>query len=337
MIVRRQRYRSNVARSATFGAFTLVELLVVIAIIAILIALLLPAVQAAREAARRVQCSNNLKQLGIALHNYHGAHGTLPFGTSWEGIPDASIGHSGTWVAMILPQLERQAHYEQFVFHLPLVDPANHIAVNSVVPTIICPSDGSSHDAIRGSRCESGDDANIPTAPKRSHVLWYPGSMGPTRPNQCPYCAEGPGSYCCQGANLGTNPPGGFVGLFGRTHIAVKFSQVRDGLSTTFMLGETIPKHCFHNVAFARNQPVSQTMTPLNTMIGEEVVWDDSKDPHGYAPPNYHACGFKSRHPGGANFCMADGSVHFINETIDYRLYNELGTRAGEESVRLPR
>ena len=90
-------FRKRISTILIRRGFTLVELLVVIAIIAILIALLLPAVQAAREAARRMHCTNNMKQLGISLHNYHGIHATLPFGTSWAGVPNSSIEHSGTW------------------------------------------------------------------------------------------------------------------------------------------------------------------------------------------------------------------------------------------------
>ena len=160
--------------------------------------------------------------------------------------------------------------------------------------------------------------------------------MGPTHPDNCDFCAAGIGSYCCQGWNLGTTPPGSFVGLFGRSHIAVKFRDVRDGLSTTFMLGETIPSHCYHNTAFTRNAPVGGTTIPLNTMAGEEIHWNDNVDPHSYAPTHSPACGFKSRHSGGANFCMGDGSIQFVSESINYRLYNELGTRAGDEPVQLP-
>lgn len=315
--------------------FTLVELLVVIAIIAILVALLLPAVQAAREAARRAQCTNHLKQLGLALHNYHSGHGTLPFGTSWAGIPDASIRHSGTWVTLILPQIEREEHYDMFNFAVAMSNSQNRTAVTTPVPTLICPTDGGVKDAIRGSRCTSGGDC-----PSRSHVLWYFASMGPTKPDRCSFCPfsnpNDPNNYCCLGSSLGTRPTGAFVGLFGRSHIAIKFGQVQDGLSNTFMLGETIPSHCFHNVAFARNAPVAPTEIPLNTMAGEEVVWNDAVDPHSYAPTHSPACGFKSRHSGGANFCMGDGSVHFVDEAIDYRLYNELGTRSRGEYVKLP-
>ena len=300
-------------------------------VIAILIAVLLPAVQTAREAARRAQCTNNLKQLGIGLHNYHSTHATLPFGTSWAGSPDDSIKHSGTWVTMVLPFIERLGHFELFHLHVPMSDPLNRRAVTTVLPTIICPTDGGFNDAVRSSRCQSGGHC-----PSRSHVLWYFASMGPTHPDSCNFCAEGHGSYCCQGQNLGTVPAGGFVGMFGRTHVAIKFRDVRDGLSTTFMLGETIPSHCFHNVAFARNAPVGPTTIPLNTMAGEEVIWNDKLDPHHYAPTHSPACGFKSRHSGGAYFCMGDGSVKFIRETIDYRLYNELGTRAGAEAVQPP-
>src|SRR4051812_47609397 len=124
------------ARSRTRG-FTLIELLVVIAIIAVLIALLLPAVQAAREAARRAQCVNNLKQIGIAIHNYHGSTGSLPSGISGCC--------NGTWQAFTLPYLEQGALANSYNFMAPRYsDPWNNTVVWSFVNVLLCPSDGAS-------------------------------------------------------------------------------------------------------------------------------------------------------------------------------------------------
>ncbi len=129
--------------------FTLVELLVVIAIIGILVSLLLPAVQAAREAARRTQCANNLKQLGLGLHSYHGVHNRLPWGNAYPGGIMATV----SWAAMILPYIEQQGHYEQFDFSKDMNHAANLQALALPVVTFTCPSDPLSREPILYGRC----------------------------------------------------------------------------------------------------------------------------------------------------------------------------------------
>jgi prepilin-type N-terminal cleavage/methylation domain-containing protein/prepilin-type processing-associated H-X9-DG protein len=304
-------------------AFTLVELLVVIAIIAILVVMLLPAVQSARESARRIQCKNNLKQIATAIRNYESLHKVFPFGGGWTV-------QTGTWASMILPQLEQQKHFDLFVFEKSMGDPANERAVTAIVPTYVCPSDGAAEDAIMGYRCTCCGNSYL-----RGHVTWYLASMGPTKPDSCPF---EPASYACQGSNYGSAAGGtSFVGIFGRSHLGIKAAQVRDGLSNTWLVGETLPRHCFHNTAFGRNFTVAGTQIPLNTMVGAEGQGDNWTQTQLHAGnPHNRACGFKSKHPGGAMFSMADGSVHFISDAIDYRLYNELGTRDGGEMVQLP-
>ena len=119
------------------SAFTLVELLVVIAIIGVLVALLLPAVQAAREAARRTQCSSNLKQVALALINYEGSNGALPNGAPTQ----FQTGIGGTWVLKIMPYIEQQAAFDLYDVHLPVSHVNNRAAVTTVLPTLVCPSD----------------------------------------------------------------------------------------------------------------------------------------------------------------------------------------------------
>ena len=297
------------------SGFTLIELLVVIAIIGVLIALLLPAVQSARETARQIQCTNNLKQIALALHNYHEARGELPFASGY------TVSQTGTWAAFILPQLERQDVYDRFDFNKNMKDPANRVAVTSVVSAYICPSDPVGSNPVLPYRCTFN--------PNPSMALWYPVCMGPTHPDQCFYCPEPNPSYCCQGGNYGTRPPNSTAGMFGRYPRGFRFADVTDGLSATIMAGETLPGHCIHNVAFGGNFPMAGTTIPINIMLGE------GKTQHG-PPKHWHTCGYKSLHPGGAMFAMGDGSVRFFSEYIDYRLYNELGTRAGDEVVTIP-
>ncbi len=303
------------------AGFTLVELLVVITIIGILISLLLPAVQSAREAARRAQCSNNLKQIALALHAYHEKYGSLPITTPYTNTsPFGKPG--GTWFAGILPHLEQQGLYDLFDFSKAMRDPANAEAVQIVVPLVVCPSDTSPSKGVLYDR-----DNLSSTNPSPALGLWYPASMGPTQPDQCSFCSEPRPSYCCQGYNYGSRSPiNNSVGMFGRYPSGFKFAHVRDGLSNTLMLGETIPSQCVYMGAYSVNFPVAGTSIPMNTF----EVCDQRGGIH------YRACGFKSFHPGGAQFAMGDGSVHFLSDAIDYRTYNGLGTRAGEESVSFP-
>ena len=298
--------------------FTLVELLVVIAIIGILIAMLLPAVQAAREAARRMQCSNNLKQIGTALHNYHSQYNSLPMGGTHHYKFDSNIAKTGTWPMLILPFMELQVIYEKFDITAPLglKDPVNAEACRSEVPGYVCPSDPDGSNPIFTNR-HSRD--NHPT----SMGLWYAGSIGPTHMDACPFCPNpfaGPNNYCCQGNSYGTYAKEDSVGVFGRNEFCTKFGEITDGLSNTIMVGETLPGHCIWMGAFNPNMTVTGTGTPINIM-------ESSSDGSNW----YRTCGFKSTHPGGANFLLADGSVTFLDEAIDYYTFNVMGTKAGGE------
>jgi prepilin-type N-terminal cleavage/methylation domain-containing protein/prepilin-type processing-associated H-X9-DG protein len=308
------------------AGFTLVELLVVIAIIGVLVALLLPAVQGARESARRTQCMNNLKQIGVALHLFHSARGRLPYaaGNCCGDLPDT---RGDLWTTAILPELEFRPLYEQ-------IDQTKYArswptsVVTTVVPTYICPSDPQASSPVLRDRFARDN-------PAVALGLWYPGSMGPTHPDYCDFCPDpspSPKNWCCQGYNYGTLPGAGYeagshVGMFGRYKNAVHFEVVSDGLSNTILNGETLPGQCSFISAFSANFNISSTNVPINhfeSNIGNpQLIW-------------WRACGFKSMHPGGVSFLFADGAVHFLSESIDFQTINALGTRAGREIVTIP-
>lgn len=305
--------------------FTLVELLVVITIIGILIALLLPAVQAAREAARRMQCSNNLKQLGLGLHNYHQVHSSLPFGSGECN----DNGKKVVWTTMVMPYIELTGLYERILAENTKVAWLSKQVVTTVLPVYGCPSDGG--DSYILSDRLPNDDQDAPVA----MGLWYAASMGPTEIDECPaFCPDSKSSQsnpCCQGNSYGSwpgngYPAGSFAGMFGRTPInCVTFDRVTDGLSNTIMLGECLPRRCRFLSVYAMNHNVLPTNIPLN--LPDDLAKNLAR---------YEGYAFASRHPGGAGFAMADGSVAFLSQTINYDLYNALGTRAGGEAALLP-
>jgi prepilin-type N-terminal cleavage/methylation domain-containing protein len=315
--------RANAQR----GAFTLVELLVVIAIIGVLVALLLPAVQEAREAARRTKCGNNLKQIALALHNYEDTHKRLPFGT-----PGCCTPNGSNWAVSIFPHIELGNLQDKLDLGGNLkTTPQNATVIGQVtkLPAFICPS-----DPAAGKPVMERYPHNITPA----HALWYPACMGPTHMDQCPYCSNqtpGVNNYCCQGWNFGTTAGGGFqagefFGMFGRFASAIRLGEVTDGLSNTLMVGETLPDHCMFMGVFSQNFPLSGTSIPLGTMV------DRGAGKPGAGTEWFRSCGYKSQHRAGSNFALGDGSVRMLMNNIDYKLYNELGSRAGGEAVSPP-
>ena len=344
--------------------FTLVELLVVIAIIGILVALLLPAIQAAREAARRAQCSNNLKNIGLAFANYTDTNKRLPPGTSLVMGSTELTPTSGTWVVKILPYIEEKALYDQWRKDKFSNDPLNKVVCGTSLPWLICPSD--SEILTPGGVDPPGmhnDGGGGLWNPKLFPVmsLWYPASLGPTDMDDAPFCSAYPypgtaanPNYCRQGASFGsgavtndfdpTTPKGpapSFAGLFGRYPKGIKLAEITDGTSHVFLSGETIPYHCRYICAYCPNFPVAGTNIPLNTFLqfpysvtssGASTLTDDDPTHGGYS----QACGYKSHHPGGAHMLMADASTHFVSESIDFELFYLLGARKSGKAKELP-
>jgi prepilin-type N-terminal cleavage/methylation domain-containing protein/prepilin-type processing-associated H-X9-DG protein len=291
-------------------AFTLIELLVVIAIIAVLIALLLPAVQQAREAARRTQCRNNLKQIGLALHNYHDVHQMFPsgwIGVALDGRPYVEGPTGWGWGAMVLPMMDQGPLYQQINFHLQIDHPANALALETVIPSFRCPTDPSPERW--GIPEEDNPDEILAMLPSANYV----GSFGPEEVHDC---EDVPIGFTCDTPNI-------FNGIFAH-NTSVRIRDILDGTSNTFLAGErrTDPALGWHSTWVGA---VPEGHEAFARVLG-------SAD----HPPNYigaHFEDFSSFHAGGVHFLFADGRVRFLGENINKLLYKSLATRADGEPV----
>ena len=286
--------------------FTLIELLVVIAIIAILIALLLPAVQQAREAARRTQCRNNLKQIGLALHNYHDQFNLLPAG--WIGVnplgqADVEGLNGWGWESKILPNIDQAPLFNQVNFSVSVADPVHNAVRVRSIAAFRCPSDtGPEQWAIL-----SEADGTTPLADLANAN--YVGVFGT---NEIDSCEGVPAPFQCVG-------DGTFYHL-SRT----RFADVTDGLSSTMVVGE-------HRSD--RSLGWYSTWTGLIPGGEEAAVRLLGTCDHTPNSPSNHIDDFSSNHVGGAHFTFGDGAVKFISTNIDLGVYKSLATRAGGEVV----
>ena len=338
--------------------FTLIELLVVIAIIGILIALLLPAVQAAREAARRMSCSNNLKQIGLALHNFHDSHSAFPVGSPSKTCPGYE--DIGPWqyrwgpLAMLAPYMEQFNVYEALNLDVPLyghsgapqkgpgygVHPSNVVPVSQEIPFFYCPSDRQEKVVP--------PDAEAEWAASNYMACW--GRSAPTA--------------------TGTAISDDADGLF-NSRAAVRLADVTDGTSNTAAFSESLLPDVNMSssggiVLTEQNKDLvivgdrsggSPTLTvEWCSRFGEPVASRPSRttrwvDGFILYTAYYHWWGpnssipdcakwsplrslwqmARSRHPGGVNVGLADGSVHFVNDTVDLQTWRALGSRNGGE------
>ncbi|HKD36076.1 MAG TPA: DUF1559 domain-containing protein, partial [Pirellulales bacterium] len=311
-----EQQRPAALESGARRGFTLVELLVVITIIGFLIALLLPAIQAAREAARKTTCINNLKQIGVALHNFENARHAYPAGAYWNADPNAP--HRGSVLIRLLPYLEENTIYKAFDLKSQSVEddffPGTSVHIASTdVASFHCPSDNSTQVADRAF-------AN------------YAASRGPTALASNPAC---PCSIPWQAMALAPLDSQNFSGPFTRIGIPCTVAQVTDGLSKTIFFGEVRPRcsqHAQNGWASSNDgNGYCSTLIPINF----DSCDDNSPDPC-HRTYNWNTeVGFRSAHAGAAHFLFGDGAVHLLAETIDHQMYQYLGAKNDGQSVRL--
>jgi prepilin-type N-terminal cleavage/methylation domain-containing protein/prepilin-type processing-associated H-X9-DG protein len=296
--------------------FTLIELLVVIAIIAVLIALLLPAVQSAREAARRAQCTNNLKQLGLACHNYADINGIFP--SQVGGVPTWFLqsDYRTSWVVQILPMMEQTNLFNAYNF---VADRAAYSYTNTTV--MATPIAGFTCPSYAGPMLQQGQsDWNgfAGTIGADMKLWWigatcYKGNLGDNTTGPFPGSSNGYG-------DLRNGQPTA-TGIFWRAQMVVPIAAVTDGTSNTMLAGEALPNTCNWNAWSESNSSVATTSIPINQKVNLNR-----------ALPQY-CYGFRSQHPGGMNVAFADGSVRYLKETISPLVYRAISTRAGGEVI----
>jgi prepilin-type N-terminal cleavage/methylation domain-containing protein len=297
--------------------FTLVELLVVITIIGILIALLLPAVQAAREAARRAQCANNFRQVGVALQNYHSAKSCFPPG---DIVRSSGPGRGEwSWSTYLLPYMEYQTIYDMIDFiHAPDFYPpagtfeSTRQASKTLIAGYMCPSDSTYgemmdistdygpdgkpilDDVAMTDMCGVADSYEYRTASATWALLGFPGQVD---------------------------------GVFGRNECC-RISDIRDGTSNTLMVGEvTGDGHGTHNAPLWAARNLQDTRDGINNPLCTAPGGRYGTSACGYC---FYDAGFASWHPGGCHFLLSDGSVSFISQNVNQNLLTALTTRDGE-------
>ena len=300
-------------------AFTLIELLVVIGIVGVLVGLLLPAVQKVREAAARLKCANNLKQIALATHAYHDAQNVLPVDyLPGPSGPYGSAYPSWSWLARILPYAEQGNLYRQANIPNATLDQSSAAATQ--VPLFLCPSDPSSAGGPRTDAADLGVFYQPTIAAGQTN---YKGVGGANWAWGDPPW-HNPGT---NGSWDGLNHGDGMFYRYDWTQ-PKSFQAITDGLSNTFMVGEDVPAQNHWCSWPYSNNATGTCAIPPNARHADGTPVDPWKWEEAY--------GFRSMHPGGLQFAYADGSVHFVSNGIDLGLYRALATIQGGEAVSPP-
>jgi len=321
------------SRKICRAGFTLIELLVVIAIIAILVALLLPAVQQAREAARRTQCKNNVKQIALALHNYHDTHNTFPpaeFSLGTSGT--TRLGNGLSFHTMLLPYIDQTPLYSRFDFNSVTGWQANRDLALTPIAAFLCPS-GSVRTSTHPSELASAALGEAPLA-----TTHYLGVMGPYGGTGTPVNPATGAVYPYN--NSGTaNNYGGYsdegILVWGRPR---NMRDITDGTSNTLLLAESSSNApemrtcCFR--VWLRGTTDSHG-APCITASRSIRYAPNSKTP-AITGAQFNYMMFSSGHTGGIHVALADGAVSFLSDNIDMTLYRSLSSRAGGEVASAP-
>jgi prepilin-type N-terminal cleavage/methylation domain-containing protein/prepilin-type processing-associated H-X9-DG protein len=309
-------HRNLVRRRA---AFTLVELLVVIAIIGVLVALLLPAVQAAREASRRSQCSNNLRQLAIAMHNYHDVQ--LAFPINYRPV----AGGTYSWMQAILPFIEQANLYQQITIGGTVSLANNTQVANTPIKTFRCPSDGLTRNGMMNNASDGGGTKAVTNYKASCGAAWtwvivnldnarWPNDNPPNALLHCDglLCSNSYSSPATLPADLMKN--------------MTRFSTITDGTSNSFAIGEAIPAWSQWCWWYNQNAAVATCGIPLNYRRGIDKLDQ-------FASSWQRNYSFYSLHPAGANFAMCDASVRFVPDNISTVTYRALATVEAGETI----